>query len=109
MALGSLPGQVLWLFLSQSAIVGVVGVTAGFGLGMLAVHYRNEFLRFMRQATNLELFPQNIYSFTELAALLDPKDIAIICGSALVVCMLAGLIPAWNAARLNPVEALRHE
>ena len=108
-ALGASRGQVLWLFLSQSAIVGVVGVTAGFGLGMLAVHYRNEFLRFMRQATNLELFPQNIYSFTELPALLDPKDIAIICGSAFVVCLLAGLIPAWNAARLNPVEALRHE
>jgi lipoprotein-releasing system permease protein len=108
-ALGATRGQVLWLFLSQSVIVGVVGVTAGFGLGMLALHYRNEFLRFMRYVTQYELFPQQVYSFSELPALLDPKDIAIICGSALVVCVLAGLIPAWNAARLNPVEALRHE
>jgi lipoprotein-releasing system permease protein len=73
------------------------------------VHYRNEFLRFMRRATGFELFPQKIYSFSELPALLDPKDIAVICGSALMICILAGLIPAWNAARLHPVEALRHE
>jgi lipoprotein-releasing system permease protein len=108
-ALGATRGQILWLFLSQSAIVGIIGVSAGFGLGMLAVHYRNEFLHFMRRVTKLELFPQQIYSFTELPAVLDPKDIALICGSALVICVLAGLIPAWNAARLNPVAALRHE
>lgn len=108
-ALGATRRQVLWLFLSQSAIVGIIGVAAGFSLGMLAVHYRNEFLHLMRKATGFELFPQQIYSFTELPALLDPKDITLICGSAVIICVLAGLIPAWNAARLRPVEALRHE
>jgi lipoprotein-releasing system permease protein len=55
------------------------------------------------------LFPASIYSFSELPALIMPADIALICGSALVICVLAGLVPAWNAGRLNPVEALRHE
>lgn len=108
-ALGATRGQVLWLFLSQSAVVGLIGVTAGFGLGLLAVKYRNEFLHFMRRWSDVELFPSNIYSFTELPALVDPKDVLLICGSALIICMLAGLIPALNAARLNAVEALRHE
>ena len=41
--------------------------------------------------------------------LIVPRDIAIICGSALLICLLGGLIPAWRAGRLKPVEALRYE
>lgn len=108
-ALGCTGGQVSWVFLSQSAFVGLVGVLSGCGLGMLAVRYRNEFLLFMRRMTNLELFPASIYGFGELPARIDPADIALICGSALVICVLAGVLPAWNAGRLQPVEALRHE
>jgi lipoprotein-releasing system permease protein len=108
-ALGATRPQILWLFLSQGLIVGVIGVLSGFGLGMLAVHYRNEFLDFLRKTTHFELFPAQIYNFTQLPALIDPGDITIICGSALVICLLAGLAPAWTAGRLEPVEALRHE
>ncbi len=107
--LGATPSQILWLFLSQSLVVGVVGVLAGFGLGRLALAYRNEFLEFLRRSTGLEIFPASVYGFTELPALIAPWDIALICGSALVICALAGLIPAWNAGRLRAVEALRYE
>jgi lipoprotein-releasing system permease protein len=108
-ALGSTRGQILWLFLSQSLMVGVVGVVTGFGLGMLALSYRNEFLHLMNKWTGFELFPAKIYSFNKLPALIVPHDIALICGSAVLICLLAGLIPAWKAAGLEPVEALRHE
>ncbi len=108
-ALGATRGQIMRLFLGQSLVVGVVGVTAGLGLGMLMLEIRNEFLRFMNRMTGVELFPPEIYAFTELPALIDPTDIAVICTSALVICILAGLAPAWNAGRLRPVEALRHE
>jgi lipoprotein-releasing system permease protein len=108
-ALGATRAQVLWIFLSQSLFVGTMGVVSGFSLGLLAVHYRNEFLHAMRRWTGLELFPASIYNFTDLPALLDPRDILLICGSTLVICLLAGLVPAWIAGRLRPVEALRHE
>jgi lipoprotein-releasing system permease protein len=108
-ALGATSFQVMWLFLSQSIIVGVLGVLTGCGLGVLALEYRNEFLHFMKAVTGLELFPAAIYSFSELPAHIVPGDIALICGSALVICVLAGVLPAWNAGRLKPVEALRHE
>jgi lipoprotein-releasing system permease protein len=108
-ALGATRGQVLWLFLSQSLTVGVAGVLTGFGVGMLMLSYRNEFLRFMNKLTGFELFPAKIYYFSELPALIVPGDIIRICGSALIICLLAGLVPAWIAGRLEPVEALRHE
>jgi lipoprotein-releasing system permease protein len=108
-ALGATNGQVRWLFLSQSLVVGVLGVIAGFGLGLLMLHYRNDFLFFLRRVTGFELFPANIYAFDRLPALIVPGDLAIICGGSLFICLLAGLLPAWNAGRLQPVEALRHE
>ena len=108
-ALGATDFQVSGLFLSQSGFVGVVGVLTGFGLGMLLLSYRNEFLHFMNRLTGFELFPASIYGFSELPALIVPKDIVLICGSALLVCLLGGVIPAWRAGRLKPVEAMRYE
>ena len=108
-AIGATNWQISGIFLAQSALVGVMGVVAGFGLGMLAVNYRNEFLHFMRRATGWQLFPAEIYGFGELPALIVPQDIILICTSALVICVLGGVIPAWQAGRLKPVEALRHE
>lgn len=108
-ALGATDLQVSLLFLSQGALVGALGDLAGYGLGMLALAYRNEFLHFLRRVTGFELFPASIYGFTELPALIIRNDILLICGSAWVVCVLGGVIPAWRAGRLKPVEALRYE
>jgi lipoprotein-releasing system permease protein len=108
-AIGATNWQISGIFLAQSAFVGLLGVIAGYGLGMLAVTYRNEFLHFMRRVTGWELFPASIYGFGELPALVVTQDVVLICTSALVICILGGVIPAWQAGRLRPVEALRHE
>lgn len=108
-ALGATGRQIMAIFLLQSFVVGVIGVLCGYGLGMLAVAYRNEFLGLMRRTLNIEVFPQSIYMFKELPAIVSPRDVIVICTGSLVICVLAGLLPAWNAGRLKPVEALRHE
>jgi lipoprotein-releasing system permease protein len=108
-ALGATHFQVAGVFLSQSAIIGVLGVLAGYGLGILALTYRNEFLHFMNRLTGWELFPAQIYGFSELPAIIDVRDIAVICVSSFVICILGGVLPAIRAGRLKPVEALRYE
>ncbi len=108
-ALGATNFQISGIFLSQSAIIGVLGVLAGYGLGILALAYRNEFLHFMNHLTGRDLLPVSLYFFNQLPAVINLNDIAIICGGSFVICVLGGVLPAWRAGRLKPVEALRYE
>jgi lipoprotein-releasing system permease protein len=108
-ALGANSRQIMWIFLSQSMIVNVLGVFVGLIAGLLLLHYRNPFLHLMRRVTGMELFPANIYGFTELPALIVPRDLVIICGGSFIICLIAAAFPAWSASRLKPMEALRHD
>ena len=108
-ALGATGWQIMQVFLMQSLVVAALGLTLGFGLGLLALEYRNEFLVLMRDATGFELFPASIYGFQALPSKLVTGDLIRIGVGSLFICLLAGLIPAWNASRLKPVEAFRHE
>lgn len=108
-ALGATDLQIAVLFLSQSGFIGTLGIAAGLGVGRLALAYRNEFLHFLNRMLHAQLLAPSIYGFGELPAVIVPRDVLLICGSALLVCVLGGVIPAWLAARLKPVEALRFE
>lgn len=108
-ALGATDLQVAVLFLSQSGFIGTFGITAGLALGWLALSYRNEFLHFMNRILGRELLAPSIYGFGDLPAQTVTGDVLLICASALVICLLGGLIPAMMAGRLKPVDALRYE
>jgi lipoprotein-releasing system permease protein len=108
-ALGATSRQVMNVFLMQSLIVSFFGILCGTSFGLLAIHYRNEFLDLMRRLTGLELFPASVYGFSRLPALVLPGDLAVICGGSLIICLLAAILPARHASKLEPVEALRHE
>jgi lipoprotein-releasing system permease protein len=108
-AVGASHNQVMFVFVIQSIIVSVFGVACGLGLGLFALYIRNDFLHLMDRLTGFELFPASIYGFSELPALIIPSDIVIICGGSLVICLLAAILPARHASKMNTVEALRHD
>ena len=111
-ALGATGWQIMQVFFAQSLVVALLGLTFGFGLGLLVLEYRNEFLELLRVATGFELFPAEIYLFDKLPAQKFSEmggDLTKIGVGSLFICLLAGVIPAWNASRLKPVEAFRHE
>ncbi len=108
-ALGAQTHQIIGVFLAQGMVVGVFGTITGLGLGILTVQYRNEFRQWLAEVLGIEVFSPSVYQFSEIPAQIIPSDVAIICISAFLICSLAALIPAWFAARLDPVKALRYD
>jgi len=108
-ALGAQTYQIIGVFLAQGVVVGVLGTAIGFLAGVGIVHYIEEINQFLATWLHVEIFPKEIYQFSAIPAQIVPSDIAIICLSAFGICSLAALIPAYFAARLDPIKALRHE
>lgn len=108
-ALGAQTHQIIGVFLAQGMVVGVFGTISGLLLGIATVQYRNEVRQWLANALNIEVFSPSVYQFSEIPAEIVPSDVAIICISAFLICSVAALIPAWFAARLDPVKALRYE
>jgi lipoprotein-releasing system permease protein len=108
-SIGASNKQVMFVFVIQSIVISLFGIATGVGLGLFAIYIRNDFLHFMNRLTGFELFPASIYGFSELPAVVNPGDIAIICGGSLLICLFAAILPARHASKMKPVEALRHE
>jgi len=91
-ALGASPSQIVRVFVYQGLIVGVGGATMGLGLGLLAVHYRGGIMTLLR-GIGVDPFPEGFHGMSELPARIIPEQLVVICSVAMVLCLIAALIP----------------
>jgi lipoprotein-releasing system permease protein len=108
-ALGGKPWQVALCFCFQGFLIGVSGTVVGLGLGFGVLHVRDGILRIFTQLTQSEAALVRFYQFSHLPSYSDPAYVVAIVVLTIFVTTLAGLLPAWRAAKLKPVEALRSE
>lgn len=107
--MGATRGMVMRVFFLCGAGVGVTGTIAGFILG-LAFTLNIEVIRDVLEGiSGTELFAAEIYFLSHLPVKIDWAEVSGIVLMGLVLSFLATLYPAWRAARLDPVEALRYE
>jgi lipoprotein-releasing system permease protein len=107
--MGATQGAIMRVFMMTGASVGVVGTFVGFLLALLVCLNIESIRRFVSWLTNTEVFSPELYFLSKLPADLDAGETTAVVVMALALSLLATLYPAWRAARLDPVEALRYE
>jgi ABC-type lipoprotein release transport system permease subunit len=108
-AMGGTVGGVMSVFVAEGAIIGVVGCALGLGAALLVIDNLNPIADWIHARTGWYPFPKDVYLLDKIPAHVETPHWALIVGASLFLCVLAGVWPAWKAARLNPVEALRYE
>jgi lipoprotein-releasing system permease protein len=107
--MGATRGAVMRVFFIAGASIGTIGTLAGFLLGLVIALNVEPIRQFFSRLTQTELFSPELYFLSQLPSEVDARETITVLLMALALSFLATLYPAWRAAKLDPVEALRYE
>ncbi len=107
--MGATKGMVMRIFFMDGAFIGVVGTLIGFGLGVAFCAHIESIRQFLENLSGRELFSAEIYFLSQLPAEVNWTEVCVVGLVSLLLSFLATLYPAYRAAKMNPVEALRYE
>jgi lipoprotein-releasing system permease protein len=100
-AMGATNRGIMSVFMLQGFLIGLLGTIIGLSGGWL--------VSYLLDTYQIIKLPPDIYYLSHLPAKIKPIDFAAVSISAVIISFLATLYPAWQAARLSPIEPLRYE
>ena len=107
--MGATRGAVLRIFLVTGATIGASGTFAGLLLGLVVAHNLEAVRQLINRSFGLNVFDPNLYLLSRLPSVVVVSDVVTVVALSLCLSLLATIYPAWRAAKLDPVEALRYE
>ncbi len=107
--MGATRGAIMRIFLMTGAAIGVTGTLAGVVLGVVVCLNVESIRAFFSWLSGTTLFNPELYFLSQLPAKMNVGETLSVIGMALFLSFIATILPAWRAAKLDPVDALRYE
>lgn len=105
--MGATQRSMMGIFVLTGAAIGFVGTCMGIMLGLSFALNIESIRQWLQGFTGTDLFSAEIYFLSKLPAQVDWNEVTLVAAMAFGLSFMATLYPAWRAARLDPVEALR--
>jgi len=100
-SMGATRQSIMKIFILNGLVIGGLGTVIGLGLGLVLCAILKEY-QFIK-------LPRDVYYISTLPVTIQPLDVLSIICATMLISFLATLYPSWQAARLDPVEAIRYE
>ncbi|PTD26082.1 lipoprotein-releasing ABC transporter permease subunit [Sphingomonas fennica] len=107
--MGATSRSILKIFIAIGLSISIAGIVVGIVFAVVTALFRQQVVNFVQAVTGQNLWDPSIRFLTELPYKANPFEITAIIGLTLGLSFLATLIPAWRAAKTDPVQVLRYE
>ncbi len=107
--LGMSPRSIMWVFMVQGTLIGLIGMLLGLASGIAVASHIDTIIPALEQFFQTQFLPRGVYPITELPSEMKQSDVIRISLLSFGISIVATLYPAWRASRTRPAEALRYE